>query len=95
MPQAFPLANRGTEVRKFHLKSFLQKQQAAGFRFADVARDFQLLLHAAGLLPDGMLAALCEALAAKDTPSKAVKELSTKAIEEAQRALGSAAGMAP
>ena len=44
---AFPVANRGAELRKFHLRTFLQRQEAAAVPFATSVRDFQLLLHAA------------------------------------------------
>ena len=48
-----------------HLRSFLRKQREAGVPFADVAADWNFLLHAATALPADALRALCQAVAGK------------------------------
>jgi len=80
---AFPVANRrGAEVRKFHVRTFLQRQAEAEVPFATCARDFQFLLHASGVLPPPLLARLCSALLATR-----VSKQHQAAIDEAQQAL--------
>ena len=92
---AFPLANRGAELRKFHLKGFLTKQQEAEVPFGTSVRDFQLLLHASGVLPLPTVLKLCEALVTeREAKSKAVREEAAAAIAAAQRALFAHAGLA-
>lgn len=90
---AFPVANRGAPLRKFHLRTFLQRQREAEVPFDACARDFQLLLHAAGVLPEPTLAKLCGALAVEGTPSRAVREANAAAISAAERALADYAGL--
>ena len=90
---AFPAANRGAALRKFHLRTFLTKQREAGIPFASTASDFQLLLHASGLLPAELMERLCAAVASTGT-TKTAKDKAAAALAEAEGRLAAAAGMA-
>jgi hypothetical protein len=81
--QRFPIASRGADVRKLHLRSFLTKEEQAGVPFKSVAADFGFLLHAAGYLPDDVLGAVCDAIA----PALRGKSLSPRQQEEARCAM--------
>ena len=80
---------------RFHLKGFLQKQEEANVAFGVSVRDFQLLLHAAGVLPIASVTDLCAALVTeREAKSKGVREASAATIGKAQRALFAYAGLA-
>lgn len=81
--QRFPLASRGADVRKLHLRSFLTKEDQAGVPFDSVAADFGFLLHASSYLPDDVLGAVCDTIA----PALRGKSLSPRQKEEARRAM--------
>lgn len=85
---AFPPANRGPQLRKLHLRSYLTKAHEAGAPFAETAADFQFLLHAASLLPEDVSLALCKAVAAG-------RGGSTAALLRAEGLLREYAGMPP
>ena len=89
---AFPAANRGAPLRKFHLRTFLVKQREAGVPFESTIRDFQLLLQASTLLPREVLERTCAALAGTGT-TQTVREKRTAALEEVERLLCQAAGL--
>ena len=89
---AFPVANRGAPLRKFHLRTFLTKQRAAGLPFETTAADFQLLLHASALLPPPVMTRLCEALASTAT-TKTARDKRAASIAEAERLLCDYAGL--
>ena len=89
---AFPTANRGAELRKFHLRTFLQRQAEAEVPFATTMLDFQLLLHAAGVLSQEMLTSTCNALLTANAPGKTAREAAAASIEKAHRALCDYAG---
>ena len=94
--QAFPIANRGAELRKFHVRTFLQKQRDAGVDFAAAVLDFGLLLHAASVLPEPVLTRLCTALGeGKSKAGKKAREEEAAAIQAAQSSLCEYAGLAP
>jgi hypothetical protein len=90
---AFPISNRGAPMRKFHLRTFLTKQAEADIPFATTARDFQLLLYAADVLPEPMLTRLCTAVLAVNAPTRAAREEAAAALAAAQRALCEYAGV--
>ena len=90
----FPIANRGAELRKFHLKGFLNKQREDGVTPTQFFLDFQMLLHASGILPEELMTRLCKGLLVKSTAKKAVREAAAKAIAEADAALSKYAGLA-
>jgi hypothetical protein len=85
---AFPPANRGPQLRKLHLRSYLTKAHEAGAPFAETAADFHFLLHAASLLPEDVSLALCKAVAAG-------RGGSTAALLRAEGLLREYAGMPP
>ena len=85
---AFPPANRGPQLRKLHLRSYLTKAHEAGAPFAETAADFHFLLHAASLLPEDASLALCKAVAAG-------RGGSTAALLRAESLLREYAGMPP
>ncbi len=89
---AFPAANRGAPLRKFHLRTFLAKQREAGVPFESTIRDFQLLLHASALLPRDVLERTCAALASTGT-TQTVRDKRAAALDEVERLLCEAAGM--
>ena len=85
---AFPPANRGPQLRKLHVRSYLTKAHESGAPFAETAADFQFLLHAASLLPEDASLALCKAVAAG-------RGGSTVALQRAEGLLREYAGMPP
>ena len=85
---AFPPANRGPQLRKLHLRSYLTKAHEAGAPFAETAADFHFLLHVASLLPEDASLALCKAVAAG-------RGGSTAALLRAESLLREYAGMPP
>jgi len=90
---AFPAANRGAPLRKFHLRTFLAKQREAGLPFATTIADFQLLLHASAFLPAQTLRRLCTAVASAGTASRTVRTEREAALKEAERLLYEYAGL--
>lgn len=94
----WPYANRGAAApRKFHLKGFLERQRQAAVPFATVARDFQLLMYVAPLLPPKLLASLCKSLplvAKGSTASKRARDDAATAIGEVESWLCDYAGVA-
>ena len=93
---AFPIANRGAAPpRKFHMRTFLERQREAGLPFSTSIRDFQMLLHVSGLgMPASMFAKLCEALnVVVSAPRGKVRDAAQANIDAAERWLGDYAGV--
>ena len=85
----FPPANRaGGVMRKLHLRNLLTRARDAGTPFQATATDFHFLLHAASLLPEDALLALCKAVSAG-------RGGSTAALLRAETLLCEYAGMEP
>lgn len=91
---SFPPANRGAPLRKFHLRTYLAKQREAGVAFSQTARDFQLLLHASGLLPPALIERLCAAVAST-AGTQTAKDKREAALAEAEARLSDLAGLEP
>ena len=85
----FPPANRaGGEMRKLHLRKLLTRARDAGAPFQTTATDFHFLVHAAALLSEEALLALCKAVSAGRGGSSA-------ALHRAETLLCEYAGMEP
>lgn len=93
----FPHANRGgAPLRKFHLRTFLERQREAGVPFREVAVDFQLLMHVASLMPTPLFNELCAALPkAADSGSRKAREEGGRALLKVERWLCEYAGIPP
>lgn len=92
---SFPIANRGqAPLRKFHLRTYMERQREAGLPFSTSIVDFQMLLHVSALLPSEMLTKLCSALVALPTaPRGKVRDAAQASIDDAERWLCKYAGV--
>ena len=91
----FPLANRGqAPLRKFHLRTFLERQREAGVPFGTFIIDFQMLLHVSALLPSALFDNLCAGLVALPTAARGkARDAAQTKLDEAERWLCKYAGV--
>lgn len=92
---AFPVANRGqAPFRKFHLRTFLERQYQAGLQFASLIVDFQLLLFVSEAMPQNMFTKLCNALMVVGSGTRGkIRDTSLADIDAAELWLRNYAGI--
>ena len=83
----FPVANRGqASLRKFHLRTFLERQREAGVPFGTFIVDFQMLLYVSALLPSDVFTDLCAGLVALPSAARGkARDAAQAKLDEAER----------
>lgn len=91
----FPVANRGqAPLRKFHLRTFLERQREAGVPFGTFIVDFQMLLYVSALLPSDVFTDLCAGLVALPSAARGkARDAAQAKLDEAERWLCKYAGV--